>query len=32
MRLDHRECAGGTAGLFEDAGAIFAEEKNGGGL
>ena len=30
--LDHRESAGGTAGLFQHAGAVFAQEQNGGGL
>ena len=29
---DHRERAGGTAGLFQDAGAVFAQEQDGGGL
>ena len=32
MLLDHRERAGGTASFFEDAGAVFAQEQNGGGL
>ena len=30
--LDHRERAGRAARLFQDAGAVFAEEQDGGGL
>ena len=30
--LDHGEGAGGTAGLLQDAGAVFAQEQNGSGL
>ena len=30
--LDHGQGAGGTAGLFQHAGTVFAQEQNGGGF